>query len=384
MPRKPLKPQILLLVANDKIGGVARPVINLSHALQERGFPVRTAFPNTENFDALRDWCRLQGVDPEAAPAGFEENTPGSNAVLREVTTFVRQGGAPDVVSLHYGANYLPLKDVLAVRLAGRRCVASLYSPFPVTILDSRQVRLTRLAARLCHAVITLSHWSRDQYIQLGIAPRRLHVIAPGMRPPKTLPSQADARAALGLTPDAFVIAAHARLVPEKGVADVIAAVGRLAGANRSSSPIQLIIAGYGPERARLEQLASEQVAPSQVRFLGQVDDPANVYAAANVFALATQAESFGIVFVEAAFHGVPSVATTVNAVPETVLDGKTGLLVPPQDPEAMFVALQRLHNDSSLCRRLGDAARTRAHGEFTEASMADRYLNVLFSSNGR
>ncbi len=199
-------------------------------------------------------------------------------------------------------------------------------------------------------------------------------MISPGTHPSPAPLSQSEARRTLGLPPSAFVISVHARLVPEKGVADVIRAVGLLADPR-----IHLVIAGYGPERDNLETLGQQLLPAGHVHFLGQMQDPGPLYASANVFALATQAESFGIVFVEAAFYGVPSVGTTAGAVPEAVLDGETGLLVAPQDPAAMARALRRLRDDSELRRRLGENARQRANDEFSETVMADRYEQILF-----
>ena len=367
MPRR-----ILLFSGNDKIGGVARPVINLSCQLASRGHAVQTAFPGTENFSNLQNWSRSQGVDPLAAPAEMEENTPASWRSVRDRTAFFRRSGA-DVVSLHYGSNFLVLKDVLAVRLAGRRCVASLYSPLPLSVLNDKQLKATRLAARLCEAVTFLSEWSRRQYQDAALPARSMPVIPPGMRLPATMPGQAEARVALNLPPTAFVVSSHARLVPEKGVAEVIEAAARLSDPN-----LRLVIAGTGPERARLEHLAGSSLAPGQVLFLGQVSDIGPLYACADVFALATQMESFGIVFAEAAMYGVPSIGTTAGAVPETVLDGETGLLVPPGDAEAMAQALRRLRDDAGLRHRLGEAAQKRVHREFTDIVMADRFEKLL------
>ena len=321
--------RVLIFSGNDKIGGVARPVINLSLQLRQRGYAVQTAFPGTGGFPALQDWSRGQGVDPEAAPAEMEENSAASWRSVAVRASFFRRCRV-EVVSLHYGSNFLVIKDVLAARLAGCRCIASLYSPLPLSVLSEKQMQTTRLAARFCDAVTFLSDWSRLQYQGAGLPARRMPVIPPGVRVPASRPRRAEARAALGLPASAFVVAAHARLVPEKGVADVIEAAARLSDPN-----LRLVIAGTGPEREALEGLAGTRLAPGQALFLGQVADVGPLYAGADVFALATQMESFGIVFAEAALYGVPSIGTTAGAVPEVVLDGKTGLLVPPRDPRS-------------------------------------------------
>ena len=367
-----MPPRVLLFSGNDRIGGVARPVLNLSRQLAGRGYAVQTAFPGTEHFATLQPWAQGQGVTPLAAPADMEENSPSSWRTLPARTAFFRRQAA-DVVSLHYGCNFLVLKDVLAARLAGCRCIASLYSPLPLSVLNAQQIKATRLAARCCEAVTFLSDWSRRQYEGAGLPARRMPVIPPGLRVPESLESRASARQALGLPPSAFVVATHARLVQEKGVADVLEAAALL-----SDPTLRLVIAGTGPERDALERQARQRLAPGQALFLGQVGDTGPLYACADVFALATRMESFGIVFGEAALHGVPSVGTTAGAVPETVLDGKTGLLVPPCDPDAMAAAIRRLRDDPALHDRLGSAAKVRALEEFTEGVMADGFEKLF------
>ncbi len=361
-------PRILICSGNDQIGGVARPVINLSHQLTQRGYVVKTTFPNTNNYSVVQAWAQDQGVASLAAPAEMEENSPSSWRSVKARAAFFRRCEV-DVVSLHYGCNFLVLKDILAVRLAGCRCVASIYSPLPLSVLNEQQRKSTRFAARLCEAVTFLSDWSRRQYEEAGLIRCGMPVIPPGVRVPESSPSRATAREALGLPPSAFVITTHARLVPEKGVAEVIEAAARLADPN-----LHLVIAGTGPECKALEQQAKERLAPGQALFLGQVADTGPLYASADVFALATKMESFGIVFAEAALYGVPSIGTTAGAVPETVLDGETGIIVPPSDVAAMAAAIGRLRDDPVLRNRLGEYARARVLSEFTESVMADKF----------
>ena len=88
--------------------------------------------------------------------------------------------------------------------------------------------------------------------------------------------------------------------------------------------------------------------------------------------------ESFGIVFAEAALYGVPSIGTTAGAVPETVLDGETGLLVALANAGEMSKALRRLRDDAGLRHRLGAAAQVRALSKFSDFAMADQFEPLL------
>ena len=97
----------------------------------------------------------------------------------------------------------------------------------------------------------------------------------------------------------------------------------------------------------------------------------------ADVFAHTSRWEGFGIVLLEAMLAGLPVVATRVSAVPEIVEDGVTGILVPPDDAEAVAVAISRLLDDETLREQFGASGRRRALAEFSVAQMADRTLDV-------
>jgi phosphatidylinositol alpha-1,6-mannosyltransferase len=132
-------------------------------------------------------------------------------------------------------------------------------------------------------------------------------------------------------------------------------------------------LVGDGPERAHIEQLIVELGLSGMVRYVGRKSpqELAALYGEADVFALVPRDlwpdfESFGMVYLEAAQRGVPSVASATGGIPEAVLDGETGLLVPPDHPAALADALERLAKDPALRERLGERGRERAAAEFT------------------
>jgi glycosyltransferase involved in cell wall biosynthesis len=142
--------------------------------------------------------------------------------------------------------------------------------------------------------------------------------------------------------------------------------------------PVHLLIGGEGPDYPSLEALARSALG-ERCRLLGRIADPTVLYAAIDVFALASHEEGFGLVFIEAAFQGVPSVAARVGGVPYAVEHERTGLLVPDRDPPALAAAIGRLLGDCELHRTIGAAAQARARREFSERQMATRYRAVLF-----
>ncbi len=138
---------------------------------------------------------------------------------------------------------------------------------------------------------------------------------------------------------------AHARLVPQKGLDVLVRAV---AGLGRN-----LVLAGDGPERDRLDKLARELDVP--LRFLGAVgrDDVSRLLRGADAFALPSRGEPFGIALLEAMAAGTPAVATDAGGVPEFAADSRNALLVPPDDVPALRAALTRLRDEPALCEQL-------------------------------
>ncbi len=367
-PRKLL----LLTTAGGGIGGTELMAVGLARQFVARGWAVRNIFPQTPQSDSLLAQCAVQRVPAETSAAIRAVQHKRTLRDILALRSLVRRS-KPDVINLHYGVSHIGFKDVLAVRLAGRsRCVVTVHHPIP---LESNRTRvMTRLGGLLSHAVVVNSHATRGVLLEAGVPAHKIRVILCGVPVPLKLPTRAEARARLGLAPDLFVVSTLARLVPEKAIGDLIEAAAHVSDPH---SALRLVIAGDGPQRPTLEALATAQLG-QRALFLGHVPDTADLYAAADVFALPSHMEGFGLVYVEAAFHGVPSIGTDVGGVPDAIADEETGLLVPPGDIPTLTKAIARLRDDPDLRRRLGDAARARAHREFTESRMADQYVKVF------
>ena len=153
------------------------------------------------------------------------------------------------------------------------------------------------------------------------------------------------------------VIGAVARLSKEKGLRYLLEAFAMVAGRYPQA---RLVLAGDGPERRRLERLSARLGVAERVRFLGEVphEQVPAVLQGFDVFAMPSTYEGFGVAALEAEAMEVPVVASNVHGIPDVVVDGETGLLVPPRDRQALASALERLLSDSDLRRRLGQAGR--------------------------
>jgi glycosyltransferase involved in cell wall biosynthesis len=181
------------------------------------------------------------------------------------------------------------------------------------------------------------------------------------------------------LVRDGFVVAAAARLIEGKGIAELLQAFAPLVG---EFPRVTLRIAGDGPERSSLEGLASNLCAPGTVEFAGSVDDMPAFWGACElaVAPSATVVESFGLTALEAMAAGRPVVATTNGGLGEVVEDGRTGSLVPPADVNALQAAIRRYVSDPELCARHGDAGRRRAEAVFDISRSARAYVELIHS----
>ena len=173
---------------------------------------------------------------------------------------------------------------------------------------------------------------------------------------------------------DARRVLMVARLDPIKDQATLLRA---FAAARAIGWQLQLV--GEGPDRPRLEALASELgLDPAQV-FLGRRSDIPELLGQSDLFAFSTTpAEGFGIVLIEAMAAGVPIVATDVGACREVLEDGRCGLLVEPNSPQALAEGIRKVLADPDTTWQRAAAARERAQRDFSVAAMAQAYGEEL------
>jgi len=238
----------------------------------------------------------------------------------------------------------------------------------------ARRLRV-RLALARARLVIALSEFNRRELTEwIGVRDARIRVVPNGVPPESfTVPSEEVrrvARATLGV-PDRPTIAFVGALVPEKGADRAIAHMTSL------PPDAQLVIAGDGPERGRLEGLAST-LASGRVHFLGSLGGIVPVYHAADVVTFPTRGgDAMPASLIEAALCGIPVVATAVGAITEIVLDGETGVIA-NDEGHAFAAAVGALLADPA--RRAAYGAAARAHGleRFSIEPVAAAYEHVL------
>ncbi|MEZ5409736.1 MAG: glycosyltransferase [Acidimicrobiales bacterium] len=166
-------------------------------------------------------------------------------------------------------------------------------------------------------------------------------------------------RAANGLPLDAPVLAKVANFTPKKDHATLLRALSDLT----RHPPVHLALIGSGPLEADLRRQVDELGIGDRVAFLGTRDDVFELLPLMDGFVLSSQYEGFPISLIEAMATGLPCVATTVGGIPEIIVDGTNGLLVPPGRPDQLRDALARIVDDPELRADLGAEARRCAEG---------------------
>lgn len=171
------------------------------------------------------------------------------------------------------------------------------------------------------------------------------------------------------------------RLSAEKGVPILFESIARLKARNID---VELNLIGDGTDRKFLEQLSFELGISERVRFSGFVDQQtiAQTLRDSDVFVLPSFAEGIPVALMEAMAIGIPVIATYVGGITELVIDGETGQMVYPSDPEGLANAIARYASDPGFCKKISKQAREKITNEFDIEDQVDK-LAEIFSEGG-
>jgi glycosyltransferase involved in cell wall biosynthesis len=202
--------------------------------------------------------------------------------------------------------------------------------------------RARTLALRRARRVIVPSRYLAEIALDWGLDPERV-VVVPNPAPALAVPAAPERRG--------LVFAG--RITRQKALGTALEAIARVPEAD-------LLVLGDGPDRERLERHATELGLNGRVRFAGSVPraDVLRAFAAADALVLSSDWENFPHTAVEALALGTPLIATAVGGVPEIVVDGVNGLLVPPGSPDALAEAIGRFTGSAELRAQLAAGAR--------------------------
>ena len=233
-----------------------------------------------------------------------------------------------------------------------------------------------RWLARRTDVLVAVSPEVRDELLDLGIGrPSQFRLIPVGLELDRFLAVSGPTgtfRASLGIPPGAPLVGIIGRLVPIKAVDVLLDALARVPDTH-------LAVVGDGEDRPRLESRAATSGVAHRVHFTGWVDDVPAAVADCDVVALTSRNEGTPVALIEALAAARPVVATAVGGVPSVVMPGRTGLLVPPDDPQALAAAIITLLTDPAVATRLASAGRVHVRDTFGAARLV-RDIRDLYS----
>jgi glycosyltransferase involved in cell wall biosynthesis len=227
-----------------------------------------------------------------------------------------------------------------------------------------------------CREIVACSYASAKRMQQTQALPAGKIVVVPNgvQAPPISVEAAQVARSSLGVAADSLLVVGVGQLIPRKAFHVLVEALGQVAA--RIDQGLECVLVGEGPERTRLSQVAQR----NQVRLHmpGFVEMPASIVASAQISVLPSLAEGMPHVVLEAMALGVPTIATCVAGTPEVIEDGRSGLLIPPNNVPALTEAIIRLAQDAALRSQLGQAGQERTRSLFSLAAMIEGFLASL------
>lgn len=367
-PRRPLN--VMRLISFMTVGGVQSMLLRtLPHFDRER-FRLRVCC--TSRKGEVGEALEREGIPVDVCPIRGRLNP----FALFKLSRWLR-AARPDIVHTHmYASN---LTGTLAARLAGVPVIISHIHSTHEWRTGGRVI-MERFAHRFRSGYITVSEAVREAFLEkTKLACRdRMRVFynvckfteaAPAGR---TEERAAALRAELGLAPDERVAGTVTRLVPVKGLDVLLRAARRVVDA---APRTRFVIVGGGREREALTRQAAELGLGERVIFTGERLNVADYYALFDLFVLSSRTEGFSNVILEAMHFGVPVVATAVGGNPEIVREGETGLLAPPENPEALAGAILRSLADRETAHRIVERARKELE-KFTVPAYVEQMQN--------
>ncbi len=337
---------IAIITPTLNYGGGEKQVSFLALALASRGYKVNIycLFAGGPISDELTDKGinvrRLYGRT--AAGAGLKKGALDRLrrlfvefiAALRLLAIFMRR--RPDVVHLYQNQTKMA---ILAARIAGVKRIIYTETALISDWFTPSQVSVMKFFWNRCDAVIALSKTMKEHLESLGLRVQKEIYLVPTMFPF----SAACAGDSTAKVKRDICVGIIGRLAPEKGHEYFLQAAGSIV---KTRDNIRFIVAGSGYLKDKLIEAARKMALNGYVEFTDTFKDISEIMSRIDILVLSSLTEGLPLVLLEGMAYGKPIVATNVGGVPELVINGRTGLVVAPKDPQALADAILLLADD--------------------------------------
>ena len=354
-----------MMLESDEPGGAEMMVYGLAEELRHRGHEIVPVGP-AHGVGWLGDLFRKAGFSTEV----FHLDRPIDPGCVRRFVQLFRKHRI-DVVHSHEFT--MAVYGAAATQFLGLPHLVTMHGGIKEYKVLRRRLAL-RWALRSSDFAVMVSRATRTQFAaKLGVKPSLFTVVPNGV--PVQSGNATRARAEFGVGEQERVILAVGVLERHKGHRILLEALAQLerSGFDRRWRLIVAGGAGGSEHESLLEYVRSEQLG-ERVHIVTNRNDVADLLALADVFVMPSLWEGLPMALLEAMVARKAIVASAIAGIPEAVVDGREGLLVPPGEVGALATALRLVLSDAALSNTLAESAATRAREEFTIQVMADRY----------
>ncbi|MCU1273292.1 MAG: hypothetical protein JWO48_723 [Bryobacterales bacterium] len=362
--------RIAMMLESDGPGGAEMVVFRLSQELRQRGHTIVPVGP-ANGCGWLGDLFRGAGVSPEV----FKLRRPIDPHCVRGLMQLFRKHR---IDAVHSHEFTMAVYGAAASRLLGLPQVITMHGNYNTCRVRRRRIALRWAMRQSDHTVMVSRATQRVFAADLGLAESQTTVIPNGV--PLNSGNAERVRKEFGIQPGECVLLAVGTLERRKGHQILLEALVCLQ-ARGIGARWKLIIAGGrgGDQHKALQDYVRDEGLGQLVQIVTNRNDIPDLLALADIFVMPSLWEGLPMALLEAMIAGKAIVASAASGIPEAIANGREGLLVPSADVGALADALQILLADPAHRVALGEAAKARAHRDFTVQVMADRY-EMLYS----
>jgi glycosyltransferase involved in cell wall biosynthesis len=364
-----IKPKVLIIIATDQIGGPGKGVFQfLEHAPADAFEYVLCNFDVNRPVGQFVDEARRKKLNLTL----LKQRSAFDPRMIIQARRVIQEHDINLIQTHGYKSNTIGFFLQLLCR---RPWIGFAHGYIDDNSKNRFYNRIDRLVLRRADRIVAVSNSMKALLTQHGVAAHKIRVIHNAIDPNETVPdtSSEEIRQRHGLTSNQKVIGVIGRLNPEKGQMIFLRAMEKTA---RSFPGVKALIIGDGQDRAMLDGYCREKALSDHVVFLGHQEKIADYYQVLDLLVLPSLSEGLPNTVLEAMSFGVPVLATAVGGVPEIIQNGN-GMMVPPNDPEALAEKMMDLLRDGALRQAIGLKGKNSLYPRFAPEYRVRQIVNL-------